>query len=69
LRAWQAAGRPAGCEVLETAGEGEHILLWFVNDVAARVLDERVAHWRARIIGERPTPPARGNDVLKRRPA
>jgi hypothetical protein len=66
MRAWRAAGRPPDFQILEAAGEGEHILVWLVNDLAARVLDHNVLGWRVRIVGERSTLPANTSDVLRR---
>jgi hypothetical protein len=70
LRAWRAAGSPADFEILEAPAEsGSHILNWFVNDVAARVLDEDLLGWRERVIDAVAAPPSGATDALKRRPA
>jgi hypothetical protein len=65
VRAWRAAGRPPGFSILYAGGDGVHMLYWFVNEAAARVLDERSVQWRNRVVGTRPQPPKNGHNVLK----
>jgi hypothetical protein len=66
IGAWQAAGSPTEFRVLESAGDGEHILVWFVNEAAAAVLDAHGVNWRSRIIGEAASPPADATDAFLR---
>jgi hypothetical protein len=65
VRAWRAAGSSPDFQILEATGDGDHILHWFVNDVAARVLDERVGGWRDRVLGASGTLPDATSDPLK----
>lgn len=70
LRAWKASGSPPDFKILEApAGNGEYILYWFVNDIAARVLDRNASGWRDRIVGQRAALPPGASDALARRPA
>ena len=68
LRAWRAAGSPPDFVILEAAGDREHILKWFVNEAAARVLDEKVLGWRTRFLGRSAAVPLGVSDALKRSP-
>jgi hypothetical protein len=70
FRAWKAAGSPADFKILEApAGAGVHVLNWFVNDVAMRVLDQEVLGWRDRVVGSLAAPPSNASDALRRRPS
>jgi hypothetical protein len=68
-RAWRHAGCPREFALLETPGESEHILNWFVNETAARILDDRSVCWRSRVIGRTASPPDHATAVIRRAPA
>ncbi len=55
-KAWEAAGRPPGFQILQCSGDSEHMTWWFVSDEAARVLDEAKVEWRGFVIGTREAP-------------
>jgi hypothetical protein len=46
--------RPFG--VLETPGEGEHILFWFIRDDAAELFDRQGIKWRRFLVPRRDLP-------------
>jgi hypothetical protein len=65
VRAWQAEGKPTDFSILQsTSGDGEHMLLWFVNEVAARLLDVHTVGWRDFLISERAEVPAGAHNPL-----
>jgi hypothetical protein len=64
VRAWRDAGRPADFRVLQAAGEGDHMTVWFVNAASAAVLDAHDVPWRRFVIGERDAPPPGASDAL-----
>ncbi len=63
--AWTAAGRPPDFQVLQTSGEGEHFLYWFVSPASAELLDRYNVGWRAFLVGVRATPPLTATQALK----
>jgi hypothetical protein len=65
-QAWAAAGRPPAVRIVETPGEGEHILHWYLNEAATALLDEHEVGWRSLLLGEGPAPPANGRDLVAR---
>jgi hypothetical protein len=65
LAAWQSAGWPTSFEIMQATGDGELIVKWFVNVEAALVLDAHGVHWRGRICGEQPAPPADATSLLR----
>lgn len=64
VHAWQAEGRPDGFRVLQTAGEGDHLVYWFVCEDAAKILDGHGVDWRRFLVGTRPLAPPDARDVL-----
>ena len=58
VRALNAAGRPSEFRVLQSSGDGDYLFTWFVNELAARVLDTHEVTWRSFIIGEAAASPA-----------
>lgn len=63
-RLWEASGRPAGFRILQAAGEGEHLIHWFVDEATAEVLDRENVGWRRFLLGERAAVPPDARDVL-----
>lgn len=52
VRALRAAGRPPEFRILQSGGDGDYLVHWFVNEIAARVLDTHGVAWRSFLIGE-----------------
>jgi len=65
VHAWKASGRPPDFEVLQSSGEGEHFLYWFVSTASAELLDRHNVGWRAFLVGVLPTPPLTATQALK----
>ena len=59
------AGQPKGFELLQGPGDKDHIVLWYVSEPAARLLDEREVEWRRFLIGLTPSAPAAAHAVLR----
>ena len=59
------AGRPDGFAMLQGPGDAEHVVLWYVSETAARVLDQREVDWRRFLIGSAPTAPRGAHAVLR----
>ena len=59
------AGRPDGFTMLQGPGDADHVVLWYVNETAARVLDERAVEWRRFLIGSAPAAPRGAHAVLR----
>ena len=64
IRALRAAGRPPEFRILQISGDGDHMLLWFVNEHAARVLDAHAVPWRPFLIGDAAESPAGARSPL-----
>jgi hypothetical protein len=70
--AWQDSRLAAECarvlcdpsSLLQTPGEGEHLVYWFVEGSAARLLDEGEVLWRQFVVGLTAAPPAAAHAVL-----
>ena len=52
MRALNAAGKPCEFRILQSSGDDDHLFVWFVNEVAARVLDTHGVAWRSFLIGQ-----------------
>jgi len=57
-RAWEAADRPSDFEIRQGPGAGRYLLHWFVNHVAATVLDDHGIEWRQFATGASAAPPS-----------
>ena len=64
-RAWIRNGRPDGFEILQCAGDGAHILRWYVCERAARLLDAENVFWRPFLIDTCESVPAAATAVLR----
>ncbi|HEX6839495.1 MAG TPA: hypothetical protein VF334_23120 [Polyangia bacterium] len=52
-----AADRPLTAGILESAGAGEHLIYWYVDEEVAGVLDEGGVPWRRFLVGDVDAPP------------
>jgi hypothetical protein len=68
MKAWRHAGSPGGCRIVEAAGNGEHLVYWFVNREAAAILDSEGVKWRQRIVDDRSELPPGNHDLLGGKP-
>ncbi len=57
LDAWRTTGCPAGVEILQTSGESEYLIYWFLSQGAVRLLNDRDIEWRTFFLGECAQPP------------
>ena len=64
VRALRAAGRPPEFRILQSSGDGDYLVVWFVNEIAASVLDTHSVPWRSFIIGEAAVSPAGARSPL-----
>jgi hypothetical protein len=64
-RVRKEAGSPKGFELLQGPGDKEHVVLWYVSELAARELDEREVDWRRFLIGLTPAAPPQAHAVLR----
>lgn len=64
VEALNAAGRPAGFQILRGGAQGDYLITWYVNEVAARVLDAFGVAWRAFLVGEATSSPAGARSAL-----
>jgi hypothetical protein len=53
-------------DVLEVAGDGAHLIFWYLSPAAAEVLDARGVEWRRFYLGRRAMPPTGATPPLKR---
>jgi len=64
VKAWRIAGRPSDFRILQAAGEGDHLTVWFVSAASAQLLDAHGVPWRQFVVGEREAPPPGAIDAL-----
>jgi hypothetical protein len=64
VRARRAEGSPADFEILQTAGEGNYFLFWYVNPRAAEILDRHQVMWRCFIVGNCGERPGNATEAL-----
>jgi hypothetical protein len=64
VRALDAAGKPPEFKILQSSGDGDYLFTWFVNEIAAGVLDTHHVPWRSFIIGEAAASPAGARNPL-----
>ena len=64
VRALHAAGRPPEFQIVQGSGDGDYLVTWFVNEIAARVLDTHAVAWRSFIICSAAAAPAGARSPL-----
>ncbi len=64
VKIWREAGRPAEFQVLALGGDDHHMVLWFISDAAAQLLDAAGSDWRRFLLGTRGAPPPHATPVL-----
>jgi hypothetical protein len=63
--AWRAQGKPDGFEIKLAQGSDKYMLHWYVNDVAARILDAERVEFRHNLVGEVDAPPAGATNPVR----
>jgi hypothetical protein len=66
-QAWEAAGRPAGFNILMAPGEGEHVTHWFLDEPTVAILDQAGVAWRSFLVAERDSVPPGAVPVVELR--
>ncbi|HTM20803.1 MAG TPA: hypothetical protein VL172_09855 [Kofleriaceae bacterium] len=56
-QAWQAAGRPTGVEILQTAGEGDFAICWYLRRRLVPLLNAHGVPWQRFFAGVCAAPP------------
>jgi hypothetical protein len=59
------AGRPMDFELLQVAGDEKYVVVWFVSERAAELLDTRGVKWRQFLIGMTHEVPKHAHAVLR----
>ncbi len=62
--ALEAEGQSLSFGILESPGQGAHLLYWYVSAAAARLLDAHDVGWRQFLVGSCPGPPAGARPAL-----
>lgn len=64
-RVWNASGRPADVEVWWMASADEYAFRWYLNDAAAKLLDDAQVLWRSFVIGQSDSVPENARSFMK----
>lgn len=63
-RARQGTEEPVDARIVQAPGDRDHVLVWFVDEAAARILDAAGIEWRRFVVGECAAPPSSARGLI-----